>query len=122
MSGRPIDLGEEEHLSGTTWGGFSLLWADDEGVPLDLTGSDARIVFRSAGTQIVMDWHLSDPAKPGLSLADDPTTGVLYVRGPGVISGDPGPLKWDLKVWHALSGEVFVDVQGTLRLLQGQTP
>lgn len=131
MSSTPAQLDLDPHVSGTTWAQPSMLVFrvetlddDDEvvdDVPLDLTGADARMVFRDELGAIVWDWHLSDDEKPGLRMADDPTTGVLYIDGPGVLEGAAGVMHFDLKVTLA-SGEVAVDVGGSVLIIEGITP
>lgn len=122
MSGVPANVDLPPHVSGTTWLGWAVAWLDDAGDPLDLTGADARMRWVDRVGATVFDWHLSDIEKPGLRLADDPTTGILHVDGPGVLSTDPGILRWDLKVWDAVTSEVFVDLAGSLEILEGVTP
>lgn len=116
MSTTPVKLYEATHVSGTTWAGFVLDWLSAESteetpVPVDFTGSDAQLIFYDKDDQIVFDWQISDPLKPGIRWADDPMTGRLYIDGPGVLTAAEDNLRGVLKIWHQATGEVFIDVE-----------
>lgn len=116
MSTTPTKLYEVAHVSGTTWAGFALDWVSTtdptvEPTPLDFTGSDAQLIFYDKDDQVVFDWQISNPLKPGIRWADDPTTGRLYIDGPGVLTAVEDTLRGVLKIWHQATGEVFIDVE-----------
>lgn len=116
MAANAVTMDEPDHRAGTTWIGYALTIADSDGDPIDLTGAIARMTWKNTSGTVVMDWTLGD----GLELDADPTTGILNVAGPGVIDEDPALLRYDLKVWLA-TGEVFVDIDGTMRIVEGIT-
>lgn len=116
MSTTPVKLYEVAHVSGTTWAGFALDWvsaASPDAVPepIDFTGSDAQLIFYDQNNQVVFDWRVSDPSKPGIRWDDDPRTGRLYIDGPGIITAAADTLRGVLKIWHQATGEVFIDVE-----------
>ena len=116
MAANAVTMDEPDHRAGTTWVGYALTIADSDGDPIDLTGAIARMTWKNTSGTVVMDWTLG----AGLELDADPTTGILYVAGPGVIDEDPALLRYDLKVWLT-TGEVFVDIDGTMRIVEGIT-
>lgn len=129
MSSTPIVDDWPPHVSGTTFGGVAYLWTDGDDTPFDFTGSDARFVAVDSAGAVVFDWYTADPDKPGVDFVDpetglpDPTAGAIYLAGPGgALSAPLGTLSWDLKVWHATTGESFVDVAGRWPILHSKTP
>jgi hypothetical protein len=109
-------MNEDDHRAGTTWHGYALTRTESDSTPTDLTGAVARMTWKNSSNAEVMDWTLGN----GLALDNDPTTGILYIQGPGVIDEDPGLLNYDLKVWLA-TGEVVVEICGTMRIIEGVT-
>lgn len=120
MSGPGEYFRETPHRRGTTWEGFAVQWPDTNGVPRNLEGVDARMVWVGETGQVVFDWHLSDPTKPGLSV-ENPADGVLKVVGPGVLDAPVGTLYYDLKVWWP-DGEVSIDIRGEQPIFDGPNP
>lgn len=116
MSANAVTMNEMDHRAGTTWCGYALTILDEEQNPIDLTGAVMRITWRDANDDLVMDWTLGD----GIELDADPTVGVLFVTGPGIIDVAPGLLRYDFKIWMP-SGEVFVDIDGAMKVVKGIT-
>ncbi len=116
MAANAATLNEPDHRAGTTWRGYTLTFLDSEQEPIDFTGAVARMTWRDSSEAIVMDWT----AAAGIDFDADPTLGILYVRGPGVIDVATGMLRYDLKIWMD-SGDVFVDLDGHMKIVKGQT-
>ena len=107
------------HRSGTTWRGFHVLVEDtsdgETWVARDLTGADVACQFRDVSGTVVIDMSLGD----GITMPD-PTTGEIWINGPGVVTADPGQLTFDLLVTLD-SGDVIVELDGSQEVIAGVT-
>jgi hypothetical protein len=107
------------HRSGTTWRGFHVLVEDSSDgetwVARDLTGADVACQFRDVSGTVVIDMALGS----GITMSD-PTTGEIWVNGPGIVTADPGHLTFDLLVTLD-SGDVIVELDGSQEVIAGVT-
>ena len=107
------------HRSGTTWRGFHVLVEDtadgETWVPRDLTGATVACQFRNDCGVVIIDMTLGD----GIDIPD-PTTGEIWIVGPGVVTADPGVLVFDLKAVLD-SGDTLVELDGSQEVVAGVT-
>lgn len=116
MAANAVTMNEPDHRAGTTWCGYALTILDADEDPVDLTGAIIGLSWRDSSDDVVMNWTLG----AGIELDADPTSGTLFVNGPGIIDVTPGLLRYDLKIWMP-SGEVFVDIDGAMKVVKGIT-
>ena len=120
-----------EHRSGTQWEPWYIPIRIQEGpdaeetIP-DLTGVYARMQLRDSRGVLVHDWQTAN--HPGVEapngfLGIDTEMSGIWIHGPGVLVAPAGVLVWDLKAWWPVGAayEPFVDLEGTLPIVQGVT-